>query len=70
MNIYEYYNIFPDLKNHKRADFANRLLNELTKRINQEYKDYGSSPLFEEDLLPILLNAEAEDYFGTEGYQG
>lgn len=68
MTIDTFLKEYNSLTNERRRNFANRLLNELTKLINQEYKDGGNSVFFEEELLPLLNNLEAEDYFGTEGF--
>ena len=70
MNISEFREEFDNLTLERRRAFANRVMNELTKQINQEYKDGGTSFFFEEDLLPILEMLEADDYFGTEGFKG
>lgn len=70
MNIDEFYNEHANLLDHKKRDFVNRLLNELTRKINQEFSDEGTSSLFFDEILPVLLDAEADDYFGTEGFKG
>lgn len=70
MNIEEFRRLFENLSLERRRNFANRLLNEITKKINQEYKNDGYSTFFEEILLPILEDEEANDYFGTEGFNG
>jgi hypothetical protein len=68
MDIQTFQSELNNLTVERRRNFANRLLNELTKKINQEYKNDGDSILFEEILLPILAEEEANDYFGTEGF--
>lgn len=70
MNIDEFCNEYDNLTDIRKRDFVNRLLNELTKRVNQEYSNDGNSHLFDKEILPILLEAEADDYFGTEGFKG
>lgn len=70
MNIFEFREEYHNLSLERRRNFANRLLNELTKRVNQDYAENGSSDPFEEDLLPILEDLESFDYFGTEGFKG
>ena len=70
MNIDTFLIEYKDLSNERRRSFANRLMNELTKKVNQEYNDEGNSIFFEEELLPLLSDLEAQDYFGTEGFEG
>lgn len=70
MNIDEFCNEYDNLTDVRKRDFVNRLLNELTKKVNQEFSNEGTSDLFLEEILPALLEAEADDYFGTEGFKG
>lgn len=70
MNIQQFRSEFRNLTTERKRNFANRLMNELTKQINQDYKNNGSSDAFEEDILPILEDLESFDYFGTEGFDG
>lgn len=70
MNIYQFVEEYNNLTPEARRNFANRVMNELTKSINQEYKNENTSYVFEEYLLPILEELEADDYFGTEGFKG
>lgn len=68
MNIQTFTTEYGDLSTERRRGYANRLMNELTKIINQEYKNDGDSETFVEVFLPILVDLEAEDFFGTEGF--
>lgn len=69
MNIDTFLKEYKDLSNERRRNFANRVMNELTKQVNQDYKDNGNSVFFEEELLPLLRDLESNDYFGTEGFE-
>lgn len=68
MNIHTFIEEYDDLSLERRRSYANRLLNELTKQINQEYKIDGESETFRTDLLPVLNYLEEQDFFGTEGF--
>jgi len=68
MNIQTFIDEYDNLSKERQRSFANRLMNELTKRINQEYTSDGYSDTFVIDLLPILNELEANDFFGTEGF--
>lgn len=68
MNIQTFTEEYGNLSTERQRNFANRLMNELTKRINQEYQNDGYSDTFIIDLLPVLNDLEADDFFGTEGF--
>lgn len=70
MNIRTFIDEYDSLSFERRRSFANRVMNELTKRINQDYANDGNSDTFEVFLFPILDELEANDYFGTEGFDG
>jgi predicted metal-dependent hydrolase len=68
MNLNTFSEEYENLSTERRRNYANRVLNELTKRINQEYAVDGESDTFTHDILPVLIDLEEYDFFGTEGF--
>lgn len=66
MTIYEFINEYENLTEARRKDFFRRLFGEIVENLdNETIQDFVNL-----ELLPVFLEAENDDMFGTEGFRG
>ncbi len=65
MNIYTFVEEYHNLSKGRKIAFYRKVFDHLIKEIENE----GDSILLEEEFLPSILEAEENDYFGTEGFR-
>jgi hypothetical protein len=70
MNINDFIEERHNLILNRQRDFVNRALNELTKKVNQEYSRDEKSEVFDSHLLPFLKELEDKGFFGEGGFNG
>ena len=66
MNVKEFIDEYDNLTNARRKDFLRRLFGEIVENLDNE----AIQDFLEGDLLPLFLEAESNDFFGTEGFRG
>ena len=66
MTIYEFINEYENLTHSRRKAFFLRLFGEIVENLdNEAIENFVNS-----ELLPLFLEAESDDVFGTEGFRG
>lgn len=64
MDIYTFASEYDNLSTNRKVEYVSKIFDFILKEIKN-----GDSPIFEEDFLSILVEAESNDYFGTEGFR-
>lgn len=64
MDIRSFYNEFYDLSKERKSRFLTKLFSQIIDDPNYH------EDLLMMDILPGFIEAEENDYFGTEGFDG
>lgn len=65
MDVLTFSEEYNGLKLYRKVEFYRSIFEYFLTELKEE----GQSMVLEEDILPILLEAESNDYFGTEGFK-